>query len=171
VFENILALETDELAWIEKTQILLGMLYRDLPRNQEAAIKEAMLFLDCGKTREETEAAYRVFSFEKDAGMIFAAFRQIHGIDLETTDLHWWKFSALFQSVIDNEDTPIGRLVGLRLRLKTGKATKEERAAAREMGEIINLDDIDDRTLEEKEVEQDFLRKVEQARMKRENNG
>ena len=51
--------------------------------------------------------------------------------------------------------------------MKTGKASKEERAAAREMGDIIDLPDIDNRTLDEKELESEFLRKVRELEEKR----
>jgi hypothetical protein len=68
------------------------------------------------------------------------------------------------------QDTTFCQLVSLRKRLKTGKATKEERQFAHEHPEIIDVPEIDDRSLQEKEIEQEFLRKVEEAR-KRNANG
>ena len=60
------------------------------------------------------------------------------------------------------QDTTFCQLVSLRKRIKTGKANKEERQAAREMGNLIEVPDIDDRTLAEKEAEAEFLRKIGQ---------
>lgn len=138
------------------------MVYVDMPQDIEQAIIKAHLFLNGGEITESDDPPMRLYSFAKDANYIFAAFRQTHGIDLQTTDLHWWKFLALFMDL--GSETTFCQLVGLRKRIKTGKATKEERETAREMGEVFDVPDVDDRTLDEKEAEQDFLRKLEQAR-------
>lgn len=56
----------------------------------------------------------RVTSFEQDAGLIRAAFRQVYGIDLWTAKLHWIEFSELLQAIPDGNrytDT-----IGIRVR-------------------------------------------------------
>lgn len=164
----IMAFEDNDLTPQEKQIILLSNLYPTMPENLEAAITQAQWFLNGGKTAgddAEGESSPRVYSFIKDANFIFAAFRQTHGIDLQKADLHWWTFLALFMDL--GQDTTFCQLVALRKRLKTGKATKEERAAAREMGELIELEKIDDRTLDEKQAEADFLAKVKALEEKR----
>ena len=136
-------------------------MYPKIPSDTYQAFEKANWFLNGGMVNEEESDSPRVYSFAKDANFIFAAFRQTHGIDLQTTDLHWWKFLALFMDL--GQDTTFCQLISLRKRIKTGKASKEEQAAAREMGEVFDLPDVDKRTLDEKEMEAEFLRKVEQA--------
>lgn len=158
----ILAFEDAELTPQEKQIILLSSLFVTIPADVEQAIVKANLFLNGGKVDDKEPEPYRLYSFAKDADFIFAAFRQTHGIDLQTADLHWWKFLALFMDL--GSETTFCQLVSLRKRIKTGKASKEERAAARDMGDLINLPDVDHRTLEEKEQEAKFLDLVKKAK-------
>jgi hypothetical protein len=163
----IMAFEDNELTPQEKQLILLGNLYSVVPNDLEAALDCANWFLNGGKdsATNTDEENPRVYSFAKDGNFIYAAFRQTHGIDLATANLHWWTFLALFMDL--GQDTTFCQLTALRKRLKTGKASKEERAAAREMGDMIDLPDIDNRTLDEKELESEFLRKVRELEEKR----
>lgn len=159
--KTIMAFEDPDLTPQEKATILLSNLYVNLPSDTEQAMVQANLFLNGGKiSEEESEPSPRVYSFSKDANFIFAAFRQTHGIDLQKETLHWWEFLALFMDL--GQDTTFCQLVSLRKRIKTGKANKEEKAAAREMGDLIDVPEFDDRTLAEKEAEADFLRKIGQ---------
>ena len=158
----ILAFEDDDLTPQEKQIILLSNLYPDVPSDAAEAIRQANWFLNGGKLAEdETDAPHRLYSFAKDANFIFSAFRQTHGIDLQTAELHWWKFLALFMDL--GSETTFCNLVSLRKRVKTGKATKEEKAAAREMGDVFEIEDSDNRTLEEKIAEEEFMQKVLQG--------
>lgn len=150
----ILAFEDGELTPYEKQFILLENLYDEIPEDKLKAMETGLRFLNGGDGDNETSSP-RVYSFEKDAGYIFAAFRQTHGIDLETAELHWYKFLALFMDLGAN--TTFCELVNLRKRVKTGKASKEERAAAREMGKVFELEETDTRTLDEKLAERRFL--------------
>ena len=43
----------------------------------------------------------RITSFDQDAGMIRAAFRQVYGIDLWRDRLHWLEFTELLQNIPD----------------------------------------------------------------------
>lgn len=155
----IMAYEDNELTPQEKQVILLSMLFVIVPHDTATALEKAHLFLNGGETRnEDSELGPRVYSFSKDANFIFAAFKQTHGIDLDTTQMHWWKFLALFMDL--GQDTTFCQLTSLRSRLASGKATKEERRLAQQMGDIVNLPTLDDRTLEEKEVEARFMELV-----------
>jgi len=57
-------------------------------------------------------------------------------------------------------ETSFCQLVGLRKRLKTGKASKEEREQALEMGDLIEVQEPDTRTPEEREREEEFMRLI-----------
>ncbi len=164
----IMAFEDNELTPQEKQLILLGNLYSVVPNDLNAALDRANWFLNGGKETtpdEVTPTHIRVYSFAKDGNFIYAAFRQTHGIDLATAQLHWWTFLALFMDL--GQDTTFCQLTALRKRLKTGKASKEEQAAAHEMGEMVDIPDVDDRTLSEKEAENEFLRKFYELKEKR----
>lgn len=166
----ILAFEDDELTGLEKQMILLTNLYPERPANNQAAIEQAIKFLNGGKTDEDDgHPRPRVYSFSKDAELIFAAFYQTHGVDLQSAELHWWKFLALFMDL--GADTAFCQLVNLRKRVKTGRATKEERKAAREMGAIFDVPEPDTRTPDERDKEAEFLRLVQEGQAKREKTG
>lgn len=155
----ILAFEDPELTGHEKQVVLLNNLYDQIPDDVAGAISMAMKFLNGGEDAPpDTEYQPRVYSFAKDANFIFAAFKQTHGVDLETAQLHWWKFLALFMDL--GSETTFCNLVSLRKRVKTGKASKEERQAAREMGDLFDIPEPDNRTLEEKEQENEFMQLI-----------
>ena len=161
-----MAYEDNELTPQEKQIVLLSTFFQSVPRDLPEAMRQANIFLNGGKTETESDDSepMRLYSFSKDANFIFAAFRQTHGIDLQKEDLHWWKFLALFMDL--GTETTFCQLVSLRKRIKTGKATREERNAAREMGEVYEVPDVDTRTLEEKQREADFIRLVTQGKGK-----
>lgn len=162
----ILAYESNDLTPQEKQIVLLANLFIDQPADLQQALQQAKWFLDGGKDGEGDASAPRVYSFTKDADRIFAAFKQVHGIDLDVSDLHWWKFLALFQAVIADQDNAFGSLVTLRYRVKTGRASKEEMKAYRELGDMATIEEVDDRTLEEREIAQRFFEAVERAKQK-----
>ena len=154
----ILAFEDAELAGVEKSMVLFNNLFIEQPDDMVEALKQGSWFLNAGRDEEE-QTGPRVFSWNKDANLIYAAFQQTHGIDLESVPyLHWWKFIALFMDL--GAETAFCNLVGLRRRVKTGKASKEERQAARDMGSAFIVEEIDDRTVEEREAERAFLELV-----------
>lgn len=154
----LLAYEDGELTPVEKQMLLIENLYCEIPHDVKAGIEKAIRFLDGGRSEPESTggSSFRLYSFGKDANLIYAAFQQTHGIDLQKENLHWWQFLALFSDL--GADTVFCSLVGLRKRVKEGKASKEERQMAREMGDVFTVPEIDTRTLEEKEKELDFMR-------------
>ena len=161
----IIAFEDPELTPMEKYTVMIRLLFQDIPENVEEAMKAAVQFLDGPMNRSSSDApvAKRVYSFAKDANLIFAAFRQTHGIDLSQETLHWWTFLALFMDL--GADTAFCNLVSLRTRVKNGKATKAEKQQAKEMGDLFKIEDYDTRTLEQKEAERRFM-ELENSRQK-----
>jgi hypothetical protein len=144
---------------------MLSALYPVPPHDISGAIDKAHLFLNGGESGGgEEETGPRLYSFSKDARLIYAAFKQTHGVDLEKESIHWWKFLALFMDL--GSETTFCQLVSLRKRIKTGKATKEERAAVREMGDVFDIPEVDTRSIEAKEAEDRFMRLVRERQMK-----
>lgn len=69
---------------------------------------------------------------------------------------------TLFMDI--GSDTFFSNLVGLRKRVKSGKASKEEKQVAREMGDLFDVPEVDTRDLAEKELERAFVEQVKAAR-------
>jgi len=137
----ILAFEDPDLASVEKQMVLVENLYPEVPDSFEKAVELGLWFLDGGEEEQGHEEHQhgdeeKLYSFTTDAPFIFSAFRQTHGIDLETVEyLHWWKFLYLFMDL--SEKTFFIRLINLRNRLADGSATKDERKAAEKMKELL----------------------------------
>ncbi|MFZ2196158.1 MAG: Gp15 family bacteriophage protein, partial [Thermodesulfovibrionales bacterium] len=101
----MLAFEPEsELAAYEKRTILLLNLYRKVPPYSNLAVRKALWFLDGGDPLMSDESTpndeLRLYSWKMDSSLLFAAFKQTHNIDLNSeTNLHWWKFLALFMDL------------------------------------------------------------------------
>lgn len=165
----ILAFEDPDLTAVEQRAILLSNLYPERVENVELALSLGLRFLDGGEDPHEGDAGpgIKLYSFQQDARYIFAAFLQTHGIDLERIEyLHWWKFLALFMDL--GSDTTFCNLISLRKRIKTGKASKEERRMYQEMKAVVDIQEPERLTAEERAQEEEFLRLVKEGLKQRE---
>lgn len=153
----------------EKMMILYELLYRGKPEDAEEAIRQGLRFLNCetdddeeaeadpyAEISEEKEDDPVYYSFRKDAGLIYAAFLQVYGINLSRDALHWWEFVTLFSNL--GGDTAFSNLVSLRKRVAEHKATEEEIKVAQEMGEAFYVDEPEPLTEAEKESGNKFMR-------------
>jgi len=168
----VLAFEDNELTDDEKQIVLLKNLFYKTPNPNDIgeALTKAVEFLDGNLVTYEqgTQDNVRLFSFSKDATFIFAAFKQTHNIDLNQIKyLHWHKFIAYFMDL--GSETTFCQITSFRKRLASGKATKEEREIARELGEIVRVEKVDTRSLEEKEALEKFYKLFEEGKKKRNN--
>lgn len=116
---------------------IIGMLqlyYPQEPADKDEAIKKILWFYNCGKQEEKKEERNKtakdfrqdkaLYSFEQDAPLIYAAFLAEYGIDLQDIeDLHWWKFSALFDGLSD--DRKIRQVMRIRGMNTSGLSAKE----------------------------------------------
>lgn len=80
------------------------MFYISPPPSLQEAAEGLLWFYRCGKEDAAMEGAGKkstaqAYSFEQDAGYIYAAFLAQYGIDLTSTQMHWWKFRALFSAL------------------------------------------------------------------------
>lgn len=159
-FENYLFWDSAELQ--ERIVKCLYLCFVDgVPGNVNEAVRSVVEFYQCNGSDkiENTSAASesehksagwhnRVYSFNYDAGLIYAAFQAQYGIDLQTTDMHWWKFNALFSGLTDKNK--ICKIMEYRaVDLSTIK-DKEQKAFYRKMKQIYRLPDP--RSEEEKEA-------------------
>lgn len=64
-------------------------------------VYQALCDLLFGKPPEDAKKADKLTSFEQDADLIRAAFRQVYHIDLWRDNLTWFEFKELFQGLPD----------------------------------------------------------------------
>lgn len=133
------AFEDSKLLSFEKQFIMCSLLYDSIPEDFEAACKAAIRFLDCGNPPREQQGG-RVYSFTKDAELIYSAFLQTYGVDLKNSEtlMHWWKFCAMFGDL--SPDTSFDIIRSFRDRRKRGKLTKDEQIVWAENEAVLDLD-------------------------------
>lgn len=68
--------------------------------NMEEVLDKVAWFLRCGKEEHDSGSKGPVtFSFTYDSDYILSAFQQFYNIDLIHSDMHWWEFIALMNSI------------------------------------------------------------------------
>ena len=93
--------------------LLINGFCDSLPECMEEAVSALLGFMNMYEAGSKKHgSAEQVFSFIKDEGLIYAAFRQQYGINLYTEALHWWEFLYLLSAL--HEDTAFMRIVGYR---------------------------------------------------------
>jgi hypothetical protein len=122
--------ESDEWTEEEKAWLMLNRLYKNPESitNYEEALRLATQYLNAGKLPDEapdTEYQLRLYSFSRDSRLIYAAFHQTHGIDLQTVNMHWWKFFSLFMDL--GSETSFNSLIYARQSVIDGKATDDQK--------------------------------------------
>ncbi len=135
-------MENPEWSRDELNFIVLNRLYKNPPQDSDdflAAIEKGMKYLNGGEMPSgSTEGKPRLYSFKKDAALIYSAFNQTHGIDLQKEEMHWWRFQALFMDL--GADTAFMSLVNLRRRHTEGKLFDEEKKLISSMGSAFYLE-------------------------------
>lgn len=119
------------------------------------AIENILWFYKCGKEdNEETsqkaikEKVKRIYSYEFDNDLIYSAFKDQYGIDLQDIEyLHWWKFKAMFDALKD--DNKIIQVMGYRAVNLSKIKDREMRKYYKNMQKLYALPDM--RSEEEKE--------------------
>ncbi len=94
---------------------ILKLCYRKtLPPNQVSAILGVYSFLnrDTDFSVSPGKKKEKICSFFQDGDVIYSAFYSKYGIDLEKSDMHWYKFCALFENLAD--DNPFRTLMKIR---------------------------------------------------------
>lgn len=148
-----------EFTETEKAARAMELYFPQIPDDEGEAMEKILWFYLCGREetnreeKEETESVPKniVYSYEYDAGSIYAAFLSQYGMDLvEIPFLHWWKFKALFHAL--DENLEFMKIMRYRA-MDITKVPKEQKDFYRKMKQLYALPD--NRTEEEKE--QDFI--------------
>lgn len=123
---------TDEEIALQTLDIFLP---NSIPDDLEATYKEILWFYRCGyeppqrrrrrnAAPEKTGIEQRIFDYDIDAPLIYAAFKSQYNVDLQDIEhLHWWKFTAMFQGLHESER--ICEIMGYRS-MDLGKITDKD---------------------------------------------
>ena len=119
------------------------------------AIDNILWFYKCGKEEKEEvdqketkRNIKRIYSYEFDNELIYSAFKDQYGIDLQDIEyLHWWKFKAMFDALKD--DNKIVEIMGYRAMNINKIKDKEMKKHYKKMQKLYALPDM--RSEEEKE--------------------
>lgn len=162
LFEQTLADMT--LSEDEKIITVLTLYYRDvtpLLLSSVDLIQEALAkivwFYHCGVDKSITEQQgdsfnkEPPFSYDYDAGYIYAAFLQTYQIDLTQNKLHWWQFRALFLALPDT--VPFCKIMGYRTMDIPTKISKEQQKFYRKMKRIYKLPESIEQVKLKEEIE------------------
>ena len=129
----------------------------DMNKVQEA-LNGIMWFYRCGAdetARSETEGDASgkdpPFSYEHDAGYIYAAFLEAYKIDLTENRLHWWQFRALFLGL--PETVLFCKIMGYRTMEIPAKMPKEKKKFYQRMKRIYKIPEPAEQIRLEKEME------------------
>ena len=131
---------TDE----ERLGRALSLYYPELPPDLPTALDGLLWFYSCARARDEATAAEapghhrgapgksirKAYCFQQDADLIFAAFWEAYGIDLNAVEgLHWWKFRALFKAL--PSECEFCKVMGYRTADTKGMTRKQKELSGR----------------------------------------
>lgn len=113
----------------------------ELPEDIEQAKEFFYYFYNCGRTpsskKDEGNNFKRAYDYESDSEYIYAAFLEQYGIDLTTTEMHWWKFCSLFKC-LDN-DCKMSKIMFYRTVEITNDMSDNQKKFYAEMKELYAL--------------------------------
>jgi len=140
----------------DKMALAINLFYEKIPNDINKALEGILWFYTRGKDIKSNGNGQKgqkkqIYSFEYDADLIYAAFKDQYGLDLNKIDyLHWFKFKALFEGL--KSDNKICEIMGYRA-IDTSKIKdKEEQKKYKRLQREYALPD----NRSEDEKEQDF---------------
>lgn len=112
-----LAMQDPDLPDTDKVRTALELCYPTVPTDLAAALDALLWFYRCGedspKEGRSTGGRHRkAYCFEQDADYIYSAFLSCYGIDLTDSNMHWWKFRALFRAL--PQESELVKIMGYR---------------------------------------------------------
>lgn len=112
-------------------------------KQQEEWLKAIMEFYSCNKNTDRIKPSKdRLLDWEIDSPAIWADFMVYVGIDLDKTNMHWWEFMALFQSL--PKDARIKQIISDRSIDLSKIKDPDLRAEYYDRKMAVSLDVIDD---------------------------
>lgn len=134
------AFNDPELPEDARLQVMVEILYIDVPPMEylEEAIKQAIWYLDCGKS-PDGKSRPRTMDWEQDAALIFPAVNKVAGYETRNpqTYTHWWTFVGFFEEI---EEGTFSQVLAIRQkRAKGKKLEKWEQEFLRENRSLVEL--------------------------------
>lgn len=139
---------------IDEVLDIIGLIFYKVPPDFNEMWQAVTKFYNPQEYQSATRSegnAKRIYDFESDAGLIYAAFMQQYNIDLTTAELHWWQFKALFDSL--GEDTQFVKVLQYRSVNLSEIKDKKQKDFYRKMQRTYMLPD--NRTEEQKQADID----------------
>lgn len=121
---------------IDLAQLLQLYYPSGIPADVEGAVDAMMRFYRCGSAKDPQDEgkgktqSLRAYDFEQDADAIYAAFRAVYDIDLDTAKLHWWTLRRLLRGL--PEDCEFMRRVYVRT-ADLSQMSKEQRKSIQKL--------------------------------------
>ena len=137
-FEILVQEEAEEDQLLEQ---MLEIYYGDqIPPDIFQAVEKALWFyaggsLDQNNTNQRERS--QPYSFEYDWDYIYAAFLEQYGVDLYETELHWWKFKAMFAAL--NDKVKFSEIIGYRTVKIDSKMSKSQKEFYKKMKKVYAL--------------------------------
>lgn len=161
---EICPIRSDFRTWIKFTQIMIiskntdvsavaeafKLVFYKLPPRFDEAIAAMMEFYSPKKAESKAggeSSRKRIYDYDYDAELIYAAFMQQYRLDLTSAALHWWQFKALLDGL--GEETQFVKVMQYRAMDLSRIKDKEQKSFYRKMKRIYRLPD--NRTQEERE--------------------
>ena len=118
----------------------LSYIFLEPPAVLEDMPEILIYYLTMGQDSEEEHR--KVVCFDEDSKLIYGAFRQIYGIDLNRENLHWWEFLILFEGLPGG--TVLSDIIGIRTKEIPTKGDRKYINELRRLKEKYRLDSEDD---------------------------
>lgn len=158
-----LLMQDKDISNEDKVALSINLYFNKQPTNYEEMkkmTKAIIWFYSCGNKKKELKESNQkeeivkkekkrkqIYSFEQDDFLIYSAFMEQYGIDLNETKLHWWKFKAMFDGL--NDDILFSKVMGYRSIDLTKIEDKKQREHYANLQKHWAL--VDNRSVEEKE--------------------
>ena len=106
------ALEDDEINDVARMNAIISLLLGvekdgeiEIPQltteESNKTIELLIKYLSCGEKEQSTTVNKRDMDFVQDKQYIYASFLTDYNIDLDNTEMHWWKFCNLLKGLTD----------------------------------------------------------------------
>lgn len=144
-----LLLEDEAVNERVRSEILLTLLFgnesgevKECPQTVEE-IQECLQWFLAGWNHDNNpaqEEKVRIMDYNIDQGRIYADFLRFYNIDLEFTEMHWWKFNWLLWN-LPNEDSSFMNVIEIRTKKPRKGASSEEKKAIKKAQSVYGLKD------------------------------
>ena len=148
-----LASSDAELSETDKANVIMNLLFDDeIPDEMEIAECVDWFLNGWTHDRHSKGSGVSVMDFDSDDGRIYTAFLSQYGIDLNTAEMHFWRFMHLLTNL---EECAFTRVIDIRAKKIDGKMSKEERKYYTDAKRIYAINKDEEKSIEQKIAEQE----------------